>query len=309
MARDSLPSPCPPSSPAKAPNAGPTDTPGSSAATSSSRLTSRRRRPVLDQRRRPSAPHSGARTPRSPSDSSTPTPNATIDRTLVARPNRPPHAVADPLRDHATAYRLIHAEGDALPSLVCDRYDRWLVVQLLSAGLEHFRDDILAALLELTGAEGVLARNDPPVRAREGLARETTLLFGDVPAGDRSTRTRRPVPRRAMDRTEDRRIPRPARSARARSEPTRADKRSTASATTARSRCISRASPTTSRPSTAPPPRSREPPRTPNATALTNIELVEANAFDFLRAQEREANHVRHDRARSTGVREDESAP
>ena len=86
-----------------------------------------------------------------------------------------------PLVGEATAYRLVHAEGDALPALVCDRYDRWLVVQLLSAGVERFRDVICAALLEVTGAEGLLARNDVPVRSREGLARETELLHGDVP--------------------------------------------------------------------------------------------------------------------------------
>jgi 23S rRNA (cytosine1962-C5)-methyltransferase len=87
----------------------------------------------------------------------------------------------EPLRLHATAYRLIHGEGDALPSLVCDRYDRWLVVQFLSAGLERYRAEILSALQTLTNADGILGRNDPPVRAREGLARETTLLSGDVP--------------------------------------------------------------------------------------------------------------------------------
>ena len=81
----------------------------------------------------------------------------------------------------ATAYRLLHAEGDGLPSLVCDRYDRWLVVQLLSAGLESFREVIVAQLVRLTGAEGILARNDVPLRAREALARETVLLHGDVP--------------------------------------------------------------------------------------------------------------------------------
>jgi 23S rRNA (cytosine1962-C5)-methyltransferase len=85
------------------------------------------------------------------------------------------------LRADATAYRLIHAEGDGLPSLVCDRYDQWLVVQLLSAGLERVRDTVVEALLTLTGAAGILARNDPPVRTREGLARETTLLAGHVP--------------------------------------------------------------------------------------------------------------------------------
>jgi len=87
----------------------------------------------------------------------------------------------EPLRNATSAFRLIHGEGDALPSLVCDRYDRWLVVQLLSAGLESFRDLIVAALREITSADGILARNDPPVRSREGLPRETALISGDVP--------------------------------------------------------------------------------------------------------------------------------
>ena len=87
----------------------------------------------------------------------------------------------EPLRDAATAYRLVHGEGDGLPSLVVDRYDRWLVVQLMSAGLERFRDEIVAALLAAAEPEGILARNDVPLRAKEGLPRETTLLHGDVP--------------------------------------------------------------------------------------------------------------------------------
>jgi 23S rRNA (cytosine1962-C5)-methyltransferase len=62
-----------------------------------------------------------------------------------------------------------------------DRYDRWLVIQLMSAGLEQYRAAIVEALVELTGAEGVLARNDASLRAREGLARETVLLHGHVP--------------------------------------------------------------------------------------------------------------------------------
>jgi 23S rRNA (cytosine1962-C5)-methyltransferase len=79
------------------------------------------------------------------------------------------------------AYRVVHAEGDGLPAMICDRYDRWLVVQLLSAGVESFRDVIVESLVRLTGAEGVLARHDVPVRSRESLPRETALLHGDVP--------------------------------------------------------------------------------------------------------------------------------
>ncbi|MDQ3949919.1 MAG: class I SAM-dependent rRNA methyltransferase, partial [Gemmatimonadota bacterium] len=87
----------------------------------------------------------------------------------------------DGLSGATNACRLIHGEGDGLPSLICDRYDRWLVVQLMSAGLERFRADILAALLELTAPDGVLARNDVPLRTKEGLPLASELLHGSVP--------------------------------------------------------------------------------------------------------------------------------
>ena len=79
------------------------------------------------------------------------------------------------------AYRVVHGEADGCPSLVCDRYDQWVVVQMLSAGLESCAPDIHEAIRTVLSPSGVLARNDAPVRAKEGLARETVLLSGDVP--------------------------------------------------------------------------------------------------------------------------------
>ncbi|MGI8546834.1 MAG: class I SAM-dependent rRNA methyltransferase, partial [Gemmatimonadaceae bacterium] len=85
------------------------------------------------------------------------------------------------LAEHTNAWRTVHGEGDALPSLVVDRYGEYLVVQLMSAGLESFRSDIVAALVELFEPAGILARNDASTRSREGLTRETTILHGQVP--------------------------------------------------------------------------------------------------------------------------------
>jgi 23S rRNA (cytosine1962-C5)-methyltransferase len=81
----------------------------------------------------------------------------------------------------ATAYRVVHGEGDALPSLVVDRYDRWLVVQILSAGLETMRELIVSGLRDSLQPAGILLRNDAPVRTREGLQLETALAHGSVP--------------------------------------------------------------------------------------------------------------------------------
>ena len=79
------------------------------------------------------------------------------------------------------AYRLVHGEADGLPSLVVDRYDRWAVVQLMSAGLETFRGEIVEAIVQVARVDGILARNDAALRGKEGLPRETVVLHGDVP--------------------------------------------------------------------------------------------------------------------------------
>jgi 23S rRNA (cytosine1962-C5)-methyltransferase len=79
------------------------------------------------------------------------------------------------------AWRAIHGEGDGLPSLVVDRYDRWLVVQLLSAGLEASRDDVIAALSEVYAPEGILLRHDVAIRKLEGLDQSVVLAHGTVP--------------------------------------------------------------------------------------------------------------------------------
>jgi 23S rRNA (cytosine1962-C5)-methyltransferase len=86
-----------------------------------------------------------------------------------------------PLSEAASAYRLIHGEGDGLPALICDRYADWIVLQLMSAGLEHFRDDIVAAIEAILKPRGVLARNDVPLRKKEGLTLQSQLLSGAVP--------------------------------------------------------------------------------------------------------------------------------
>ncbi len=81
----------------------------------------------------------------------------------------------------ATAHRVVHAEGDALPSLVVDRYGPYAVAQLLSAGIERVRDDVVTGIRAALAPEGILLRNDAPIRRHEGLPLEVVLTFGAVP--------------------------------------------------------------------------------------------------------------------------------
>jgi len=81
----------------------------------------------------------------------------------------------------ATAYRLVHGEGDLLPSLVVDRYGDYLVLQSLSQGVEKLLPTIIELLVELVAPRGILARNDVKVRALEGLESRVEVLHGHVP--------------------------------------------------------------------------------------------------------------------------------
>ena len=81
----------------------------------------------------------------------------------------------------STAYRVVHAEGDALPSLVVDRYGDLIVAQLLSAGLEAVRADVLEAIHDVLRPSAVLLRNDTSVRRHEGLPLEITAAAGSPP--------------------------------------------------------------------------------------------------------------------------------
>ncbi len=84
--------------------------------------------------------------------------------------------------DETDAMRLVHGESDGLPGLVVDRYASWLVVQILSAGMERWKDEVIELLSELTGVENIYERSDVDVRKLEGLAERTGALRGAVPS-------------------------------------------------------------------------------------------------------------------------------
>jgi 23S rRNA (cytosine1962-C5)-methyltransferase len=83
--------------------------------------------------------------------------------------------------DDSEAYRVVHAEGDLLPGLIIDRYAKYLVVQLLDQGMDRLTPEIVEVLHQLFQPQGIVARNDLPVRAKENLPQETRILSGEIP--------------------------------------------------------------------------------------------------------------------------------
>jgi 23S rRNA (cytosine1962-C5)-methyltransferase len=105
-----------------------------------------------------------------------------FDRTLLTERLHAAIAFRERLAIDANSYRLVHAEGDRLPSLIVDRYADVLVVQALSQGMERLVPDVVAILEERLSPAGVLARHDVRARALEGLDQDVKVLRGEVPS-------------------------------------------------------------------------------------------------------------------------------
>ncbi|WEM41155.1 class I SAM-dependent methyltransferase [Photobacterium sp. DA100] len=84
-------------------------------------------------------------------------------------------------RDGLTGYRLIAAESDGLPGITIDRYQNFLVCQLLSAGAEAQKDALVEALNICYPECSVYERSDVSVRKKEGLKQRTGVLSGEEP--------------------------------------------------------------------------------------------------------------------------------
>lgn len=78
-------------------------------------------------------------------------------------------------------FRAVYGESDFLPGLVVDKYEEYLSIQILSAGMELRRDLLLEALQRVFAPKGIIARNDVAVRALEGLEQKVEVLAGDIP--------------------------------------------------------------------------------------------------------------------------------
>lgn len=79
------------------------------------------------------------------------------------------------------AARLINAENDFLPGLVVDQYDEWLIMQILSLGIDRRKHQIARILSELLEPRGIFERSDIDIRNLEGLDRFVGVLDGEEP--------------------------------------------------------------------------------------------------------------------------------
>lgn len=83
------------------------------------------------------------------------------------------------VNEDSDCYRLVNGDGDGLSGVVIDRYGEVLVIQLLTAGADRMRDQLVSQLIELLHPHTILERSSGAVRKNEGLEDRIGVLAGD----------------------------------------------------------------------------------------------------------------------------------
>jgi 23S rRNA (cytosine1962-C5)-methyltransferase len=80
----------------------------------------------------------------------------------------------------AETFRLVHGEGDFLPGLIIDKYNEFISLQILSAGMEKASEIICDVLESMFHPKAIVARNDVSIRTLEELPLEKKVLRGNT---------------------------------------------------------------------------------------------------------------------------------
>ena len=79
------------------------------------------------------------------------------------------------------ACRVVFGDSDGMPGLTVDKFGDYLSIQIVSLGMEQWKQNIVEILAEIFAPKGIYERNDLQVREKEGLPQQTGCLYGAVP--------------------------------------------------------------------------------------------------------------------------------
>ncbi len=107
--------------------------------------------------------------------------NEAIDKTFFERRM----ATAQRLRERrvqaSDSYRVLFSGADGLPGFIADKYEDFLVIQILTRGMESFREIILEVLAEQFQPHGIYEKSQGYLRNAEGLEERVGVAYGAVP--------------------------------------------------------------------------------------------------------------------------------
>ncbi len=78
--------------------------------------------------------------------------------------------------------RVVFGDSDGLPGLTVDKFGEYLSFQIVSMGMEQWKEVILDILVQLFQPKGIYERNDLRIREKEGLDQRKGCVYGVVPS-------------------------------------------------------------------------------------------------------------------------------
>lgn len=82
-------------------------------------------------------------------------------------------------RDDTDCERLIFAEADLLPGVIAERFGDAVVLQTLALGMQKYEEIIADSLIEEVDPKTLVLRNDEPIRSKEGMKLFAEIYYGE----------------------------------------------------------------------------------------------------------------------------------
>lgn len=105
--------------------------------------------------------------------------NQTIEETFFKKRIQAADNLRKELNPDNRYYRMVYSEADQLPGLVIDRYEDYFVVQVTTAGMENFKQNIFSIIAQFYPGSVIIEKSIGSSRQKENLETLNRLVIPD----------------------------------------------------------------------------------------------------------------------------------
>ncbi len=104
-----------------------------------------------------------------------------IDKKFIQKKIKGAYDRRKHLFNETNCVRMFYSEGDGIPGLIIDKFDKYISIQFRNSGVEKFRQEIINAVKKVAKPKGIYERSDVENRTHEGVEQKTGVIYGDIP--------------------------------------------------------------------------------------------------------------------------------
>lgn len=104
-----------------------------------------------------------------------------VDKNFILEKIRRAYKKREHLFNETNCVRAFFSEGDGIPGLIIDKFEKYVSVQFRNSGVEAFRQEIINSIKKVMKPKGIYERSDVENRTLEGVEQKTGVIFGEIP--------------------------------------------------------------------------------------------------------------------------------